>query len=94
MANFDDEQADNQVVQPCEDTEYKNKDFHWIEIEMEYEHGKEPVRGEEYCIKMPNGAEVRGLLNEKGWARVNFIKDPGNCQISFPSLDKDAWEPA
>jgi type VI secretion system secreted protein VgrG len=93
MANFDETQADNELVQPCEDTDYKNPDFHWIEIELVYENAGEPVPGEEYCIEMPDGAKVRGMLNQKGWARVNFIKDPGNCKISFPGLDQDAWEP-
>jgi hypothetical protein len=94
MSNFDQSQADNEVVQPCEDKDFKTDKFHWIEIELVYENGGEPVPFEEYCVKLPTGAQVRGYLNAKGWARVNFIKDPGNCDISFPKLDKEAWEPA
>ena len=33
-----------------------------------------------------------GTLDEKGHARVDHI-DPGTCKVTFPNLDKDAWEP-
>lgn len=94
MAKFTDEDLGPNLVQPCEEKEHQNPDFHWIEIEMVYEFEGEPVPGEEYCITLPDGAEVRGYLNKKGWAKVSFIQDPGNCQISFPGLDEEAWEPA
>ena len=83
--------TDKQLVQPCEDVEFKSDEGHWIEIELEFEDGSGPARGEEYCIKLPNGSEIRGLLNDKGWARVNVIEEPGNCEISFPKLDKEVW---
>ena len=52
-----------------------------------------PVPGEPYRITLPDGTTVAdGTLNEKGWARVDNI-DPGTCQVTFPKLDKDAWEP-
>ncbi len=92
MANFTHESVSNQIVQPCEDWEPKDLEHHWIEIELVYEDNGEPVPGEEYAIVLPDGAEVRGLLNERGWARVNFISDPGNCEISFPKLDKSRWK--
>ena len=71
----------------------KNKDKkHWIEIELVDEDGN-PVPGEPYRITLPDGTTVAdGTLNEKGWARVDNI-DPGTCQVTFPNLDKDAWEP-
>lgn len=94
MAKFSGAGADNELVQPCEDKDYKAKEGHWIEIEMVYENAGEPVGGEEYCITLPDSTEVRGLLNAKGWARVNLVQDPGNCKITFPNLDKEAWENA
>jgi type VI secretion system secreted protein VgrG len=71
----------------------QNKDKkHWIEIELVDEDGN-PVPGEPYRITLPDGSTVAdGTLNEKGWARVDHI-DPGTCQVTFPNLDKDAWEP-
>jgi len=64
----------------------------WIEIELVDEQGK-PVPGERYEIKTPDGHLTKGTLDGKGFARVAGI-DPGNCEITFPELDKDAWKKA
>jgi len=65
----------------------------WIEIQLNDEDGK-PVPGEPYKITLPDGTTVAdGTLDDKGFARVDNI-DPGTCQVTFPNLDKDAWEPA
>ena len=65
----------------------------WIEIEMVDEEDQ-PVPGMAYRITLPDGETVaQGTLDEKGFARVNGI-EPGTCQITFPKLDKDAWERA
>lgn len=65
---------------------------HWIEIELVDEDGN-PVPGEEYAITLPDGSVSSGTLDERGFARVDGI-DPGSCKVTFPNLDKDAWEPA
>ncbi len=62
----------------------------WIEIEMVDEED-EPVPGEKYKITLPDDSVAQGTLDEKGFARVEGI-DPGTCKITFPELDKDAWE--
>jgi type VI secretion system secreted protein VgrG len=65
----------------------------WIEIQLVGEDGK-PIPGEPYKITLPDGTTVAdGTLDDKGFARVDNI-DPGNCQVTFPNLDKDAWSPA
>jgi type VI secretion system secreted protein VgrG len=71
---------------PPEDFEEKS----WIEIEL-VDENDEPVPGERYRITLPDGKVAEGTLDEKGFARVAGI-DPGTCQITFPRLDKDAWE--
>lgn len=64
---------------------------HWIEIELVDEEGQ-PVPGEPYRITLPDGTTVAdGTLDAKGWARVDNI-DPGSCKVTFPNLDKEAWE--
>jgi hypothetical protein len=64
----------------------------WIEIELLDEAGQ-PVPGEAYRITLPDGTTVaEGTTDEKGRARVDHI-DPGTCKVTFPNLDKDAWEP-
>jgi hypothetical protein len=62
----------------------------WIEIILVDAEGK-PVPGVKYRITPPNGSAVEGRLNEHGQAGLYQI-EPGNCKITFPDLDKDAWE--
>jgi len=63
----------------------------WIEIEMVDENDA-PVTGEEYKVTLPDGETVaEGTLDDKGFARIDGI-DPGNCKITFPNLDQEAWE--
>lgn len=64
----------------------------WIEIELVDEEGS-PVPGEAYKVTLPDGSVNSGTLDEKGFCRIEGI-DPGTCQITFPNLDKDAWEKA
>jgi type VI secretion system secreted protein VgrG len=63
----------------------------WIEIEL-VDEDDQPVPGEKYEINLPDGSVASGTLDEKGLARVEGI-DPGTCRVTFPDLDKDAWEP-
>ena len=65
---------------------------HFIEINLVDEDSK-PVPGEAYKVTLPDGTTVAdGTLDEKGHARVENI-DPGNCTVTFPNIDQDAWEP-
>jgi hypothetical protein len=80
------------VVQPCPlQTTDPKKPVHWISIVLLGE-GDQPIEGEEYQIKLPSGGIAKGFTDEKGSARVEGIPDAGVCSISFPQLDKDAWE--
>ncbi len=62
----------------------------WIEIILVDMEGK-PVPGVKYRITPPGGAPVEGTLNEHGQAGLYQI-DPGSCKVTFPELDKDAWD--
>ncbi|MEM1432645.1 MAG: hypothetical protein AAGG11_01170 [Pseudomonadota bacterium] len=64
----------------------------WIEVEMVGEDGS-PIAGERYEITVPDGRVASGTLDGNGFARVEGF-EPGECKITFPDLDKDAWEPA
>ena len=78
-------------VMPCPlRKQEEQKKPHWIEIELVGEDGS-PVGGEEYEIKLPDGILVTGYLDENGWARVEGIEQAGQCEISMPRLDRDAW---
>jgi uncharacterized Zn-binding protein involved in type VI secretion len=63
----------------------------WVEITLEDQNGQ-PVAGEPYKIKLPDGSTVKGTLDDKGFARVDGI-DPGTCQITFPKIDTHYWKP-
>ena len=63
----------------------------WIEIEMRGE-DDEPLGGLEYRLKLPNGRVREGVLDDDGRARVEGFFDEGDCEVSFPELDQDAWE--
>lgn len=64
----------------------------WIEIELVNEEGN-PVAGEPFKVTLPDESMFSGTLNEKGFYRIEGI-DQGTCKITFPNLDKDAWEKA
>ena len=73
-----------------EKEEEEEKKKSWIEIEMVDEDDK-PVTGMAYRITLADDSVVEGTLDDKGLARVDGI-EPGTCKITFPTLDKDAWE--
>lgn len=64
----------------------------WVEVRLVDEEG-EPVPGERYRIKTPDGTVREGKLNYLGKTRVDAIEQPGECLVCFPDLDADAWEP-
>jgi len=62
----------------------------WVEIELVDQFGK-PVPNEPYSIELPDGTTSAGSTDGAGLARVEGI-DPGNCKISFTSLDQRSWK--
>jgi len=62
-----------------------------VEIELTDEAGH-PVTGEAFDIKLPDGSHYTGTTDEKGRGRAEN-HDGGTVEITFPNLDKEAWEP-
>ena len=62
----------------------------WIEIEL-IDEADQPVAGERYELKLPDGKIRKGTLDANGLAHVEGLP-PGECQICFPDLDSAAWE--
>ncbi len=62
----------------------------WIKLKMVDEEGN-PVTGVGYKVTTPDGRVASGSTDKDGKAEVKNI-DPGNCEVTFPDLDKDAWE--
>ncbi|MBI1189352.1 MAG: hypothetical protein GC200_01545 [Tepidisphaera sp.] len=64
----------------------------WIEVQLVDENGK-GIPGQAFIVTAPDGFDYAGTTDEQGVGRVDGI-DPGSSDITFPDLDKDAWEPA
>ncbi|MGH9902358.1 MAG: hypothetical protein ACRD68_11185 [Pyrinomonadaceae bacterium] len=63
----------------------------FVEIEL-IDMADQPVAGARYRIQLPDGNFQEGHLDKEGRARADDIEKPGTCWISFPDLDKEAWE--
>lgn len=79
-----DEEAAEQPPPPDE--------VHYIEIELIDDEGK-PVANEAYVIELPDGTQRTGRTDGMGRAKITGI-DPGTAKVSFPDLDKKAYEPS
>ncbi len=76
---------------PTEEKKEEKKDeLSWIEIEMVDEEN-EPVTGKSYKITLSDNSVIEGTLDGNGFARHDGIPK-GTCKVSFPELDKNAWE--
>lgn len=64
----------------------------WIEIEIVGEDDV-GIPGEAFKITTPDGRVVSGTTGPDGVAKVIGL-DPGTCKVTFPNLDKEAWEKA
>jgi type VI secretion system secreted protein VgrG len=74
---------------PFKPSSFEQEEKSWVEIEL-MDEADNPVAGEKYKITLPDGRVKTGTLDQNGFARVEGI-DPGNCEVTFPNLDKDAW---
>jgi hypothetical protein len=62
----------------------------WVEFRLIDMEGN-PVGNMHYTVVLPSGAAEDGYLDSSGSVRFNGI-DPGDCTITFPDLDRDAWD--
>jgi len=82
-------QPDRAMGSACEECSTKQQ---WIEVQLVDENGV-GIFGAEYLIVTPDGREHRGMTDAKGLGQLHDIL-PGQCSISFPKLDMDAWRVA
>lgn len=64
----------------------------WIEVVLVGEDGK-GIPGEPVEVTTAEGT-FTGTTDDKGLYRRDGIEPGQQCDITFPRLDKDAWEPA
>jgi hypothetical protein len=67
--------------------------LNWLLIELVGEDDA-PIPGERYVVELPDGTKREGALDAHGRAVILDIEKPGSCKVSFPDLDKEAWEEA
>jgi hypothetical protein len=53
-----------------------------------------PVPGEPYRIKLPDGTVVTGTLDAQGKAHITGIEQAGTCKVCFYERDASIWAPA
>lgn len=82
---------DEEAAQAAKEAKPGPEEKHWLEIELVDDDGK-PVANELYFVELPDGSTLSGTTDANGRARVEGI-DPGSAQVSFPNLDKKAYEP-
>jgi hypothetical protein len=76
--------------EPQASTQCSPQKTDWIEIVLEDQKGVR-IPNQEYLITAPDGTEYSGVLDGKGYARVDGIT-PGTCQVSFPRIDQSEWK--
>lgn len=99
-AKIEAEQAKTEKLKPGSTTlerssgseESEQKDSHWVGIKLKDDQGN-PVAGEPFKLKLPDGTIVEGKLNDEGRAEVRGVPE-GKSQVCFPKIDKDQWRPA
>lgn len=72
--------------------EEKKTEKAWVEFQLVDPDGN-GLRGHHYSIKLPDGTTRTGSTGTTGIAWIGDI-DPGKCEITFPDLAPDVWEPA
>lgn len=61
----------------------------WIEVALRDSEGN-PCAFERYRLLLPNGRSVNGFLDEQGQA--HYVGPPGEYDVEFPDLDREAWD--
>ena len=73
-----------------QDPAQQEQEKSWIEIKLLDEDNR-PVVGESFQITLPNNEVSGGMTDANGVGRVEGF-DPGQCQVTFPELDKTVWQ--
>lgn len=68
-------------------------DVHSVMIELVDVDGN-PVPGEPFRIKLPDGQIVTSTLDAEGKAHITGIEQAGTCKVCFYERDAAVWAPA
>lgn len=64
----------------------------WVEIQLKDEVGR-PVTRERYRIESPDGVPYEGWTDEKGFARLEGLRE-GTCKVTLLDRDSEGWRAA
>ena len=53
----------------------------------------EPIANVRYRLELPDGRVSEGRTGEDGQAFLWGLSQAGDCKLTFPDLDGEAWEP-
>jgi hypothetical protein len=67
-------------------------DTHGVMIELIDAEGN-PVPGEPFRIKLPDGSIITDTLDDEGKAHITGIEQPSTCQVCFYKRDAAIWAP-
>jgi uncharacterized Zn-binding protein involved in type VI secretion len=81
--------AENPTYQAAQAPPATDQETGWIEAELVDEQG-EPISYQHCRVTTPDGTVREGWTDAKGLLRLEGIK-PGQCKITFPELDAEAW---
>ena len=73
------------------ETQEEDGKLHYVAIELQDKEGN-PVPGEAYEVKLPDGSTRRGRLDDEGKARIDDIPG-GKCEITFTRIHGEEWDP-
>lgn len=65
--------------------------LHWIEIELLDKEGA-PVASTRCIIEFPSGKTQTAMTDRFGRVRVEDLPKGGDCWVTLPDLDADAWD--
>ena len=89
------QQEKEQTEKEDEKKDEATKEKTWIEIVLVGDDDKPIKTSERYVITLPDGKKREGTLRD-GKVKLSELEfDAGAaCKLTFPDLDKEAWEPA
>jgi hypothetical protein len=97
MSKIEAEQAKTKQLKPGStkiesSSASEEEESHWVGIKLKDDQGN-PVAGEPFKLKLPDGTIVEGTLDDEGKAEIHGVPE-GQSQVCFPKIDKDEWKPA
>ncbi|PRP90835.1 hypothetical protein ENSA5_60850 [Enhygromyxa salina] len=78
---------------PSEPVDNEIVETHSVMIELIDAEGN-PVPGEPFRIKLPDGVVKQSTLDAEGKAHITGIVQPGTCEVCFYERDAEIWAPA